>query len=107
MGYPKHRKEHALLNAEQRLKFHLKKTQLGSQFKWDSVAITSNTGGTNTVVDFPGMTGTKALLFQPNNAAAAVQANFATAIDLSLIDTIYIPIIPRDIGVGRSLSLWF
>lgn len=86
--------------------FNTERAQIGSQYKWDTFTITANTGGTNTVEDFPNMTGVKAIRMQPNGAAANVQANFASALDLTLVDTLYIPIIPRDIGTGRSLSFW-
>jgi len=80
----------------------LSMSEYGTQYKISDMTISSNTNGTNTVVDFPGLAGASALRIKPNSAAASVRLNFSSAVDLSLTNVVYIPIIPRDIGTGAG-----
>jgi len=108
MSISKHLKEHAILKilASESSALSRNRAELGVQYKWSDMTNTANTGGVNTVTTIPGNSSFSALRIEPSGAAASVRYNLPAAIDLSLVDTVYVPIIPRDIGTGRSLSIW-
>ena len=73
--------------------------------RWDACSNSLAANGTFSVQALPGLSALSSVLITPAGQAFG-RYLLPAAIDWSFIDYIYVPVIPRDVSTGRSISFW-